>query len=53
MTAQTALGHLVDPSDVGEAIGFLLSERARSITGVVLPVDAGTLTTQLWSLYGG
>lgn len=53
MTAQTALGHLVDPADVAEAIGFLLSDRARAITGVVLPVDAGTLTTQLWSLYGG
>jgi NAD(P)-dependent dehydrogenase (short-subunit alcohol dehydrogenase family) len=53
MTAQTALGHLVDPADVGEAIAFLLSDRARSISGVVLPVDAGTLVTQLWSLYGG
>jgi NAD(P)-dependent dehydrogenase (short-subunit alcohol dehydrogenase family) len=53
MTAQTALGHLVDPADVGYAISFLLSERARSITGVVLPVDAGTLTAQLWGLYGG
>ncbi len=53
MTAQTALGHLVAPSDVGEAIAFLLSDRARSITDAVLPVDAGTLVTQLWSLYGG
>ena len=53
MTAQTALGHLVDPRDVGHAIAFLLSEKARSITGTVLPVDAGTLVSQLWSLYGG
>ncbi|QOZ77907.1 short-chain dehydrogenase [Bradyrhizobium sp. CCBAU 53351] len=53
MTAQTALGHLVDPRDVGHAVAFLLSERARSITGTVLPVDAGTLVSQLWSLYGG
>jgi NAD(P)-dependent dehydrogenase (short-subunit alcohol dehydrogenase family) len=53
MTAQTALGHLVDPRDVGHAVAFLLSERARSITGAVLPVDAGTLISQLWSLYGG
>ncbi|WP_342363125.1 SDR family oxidoreductase [Terrarubrum flagellatum] len=53
MTAQTALGHLVDPRDVAEAVAFLLSDRARSITGITLPVDAGTLTTQLWALYGG
>jgi NAD(P)-dependent dehydrogenase (short-subunit alcohol dehydrogenase family) len=53
MTAQTALGHLVDPRDVGHAVAFLLSERARSITGAVLPVDAGTLIGHLWSLYGG
>lgn len=53
MTAQTALGHLVDPRDVGHAVAFLLSERARSITGTVLPVDGGTLVSQLWSLYGG
>jgi NAD(P)-dependent dehydrogenase (short-subunit alcohol dehydrogenase family) len=53
MMAQTALGRLVQPEDVGHAIAFLLSERARSITGAVLPVDAGTLVGQLWSLYGG
>jgi NAD(P)-dependent dehydrogenase (short-subunit alcohol dehydrogenase family) len=53
MIAQTALGRLVEPGDVGEAIAFLLSERARAITGVVLPVDAGTLVTPLWHLYGG
>jgi NAD(P)-dependent dehydrogenase (short-subunit alcohol dehydrogenase family) len=53
MTAQTALGHLVDPKDIGHAVAFLLSDRARSITGAVLPVDAGTLVGQLWSLYGG
>ena len=53
MTAQTALGHLVAPRDVGEAIAFLLSDRARSITGAMLPVDAGTMITHLWALYGG
>jgi NAD(P)-dependent dehydrogenase (short-subunit alcohol dehydrogenase family) len=31
--------------DVGEAVVFLASEAARWITGVVLPVDAGTTAT--------
>ena len=31
--------------DVGEAVVFLLSDAARWITGVVLPVDAGTTAT--------
>jgi len=53
MIAQTALGHLVEPRDVGYAVAFLLSEKARSVTGAILPVDAGTLVSQLWSLYGG
>jgi 3-oxoacyl-[acyl-carrier protein] reductase len=53
MASQTALGHMVDPRDIGHAVAFLLSEKARSITGTVLPVDAGTLVSHLWSLYGG
>jgi NAD(P)-dependent dehydrogenase (short-subunit alcohol dehydrogenase family) len=31
------------PNDVAEAIAYLASERARYITGVVLPVDGGTV----------
>jgi SDR family mycofactocin-dependent oxidoreductase len=33
----------IDPSDVSNAILWLLSERARYVTGVALPVDAGAL----------
>jgi SDR family mycofactocin-dependent oxidoreductase len=33
----------IDASDVTEALAFLVSDRARYVTGVVLPVDAGTL----------
>ena len=32
---------VMEPRDVAEAVAFLVSERARYITGIVLPVDAG------------
>lgn len=53
MIKQTALGRLVAPAQVANAIAFLLSDEAGAITGVELPVDAGVLATQLWGLYGG
>ncbi|RST84421.1 SDR family oxidoreductase [Aquibium carbonis] len=53
MIRQTALGRLVKPEQVANAIAFLLSDEAGAITGIELPVDSGTLATQLWSLYGG
>ncbi|GGO64954.1 3-oxoacyl-ACP reductase [Microbacterium nanhaiense] len=37
----TAMDRLGDPSEVGEAIAFLCSDRASFITGVELPVDGG------------
>ncbi|MET7401058.1 SDR family oxidoreductase [Dactylosporangium sp. NPDC005572] len=39
--AAIPLGRAADPADVGEAAAWLLSDRARHITGVVLPVDGG------------
>jgi 3-oxoacyl-[acyl-carrier protein] reductase len=39
--AETALGRFVDQVDVAEAILFLASDRARSITGQDIVVDAG------------
>ena len=39
--AETALGELVEPSDVAETVAFLASDGARRITGQVLRVDAG------------
>jgi NAD(P)-dependent dehydrogenase (short-subunit alcohol dehydrogenase family) len=39
----TPLGRLPDVDDVAAAIVFLCSDAARSITGVVLPVDSGYL----------
>lgn len=53
MRRQTALGRLVRPQDVANAIAFLVSDQAAAITGVTLPVDAGVLTARLWNLYGG
>ena len=53
MRRQTALGRLVRPEEVAEAIVWLLSERASAITGAVVPVDAGVLVSQLWNLYDG
>jgi 3-oxoacyl-[acyl-carrier protein] reductase len=39
--SQTALGRFVDEADVAEAVSFLVSERARNITGHDIVVDAG------------
>lgn len=44
---RTPLGRLAEPADVAAAVLFLLSEAARHITGVILPVDGG------WAAYGG
>ena len=48
-----ALGRCVEPSEVGETIEFLLSDRASAITGVNLPVDCGWAAARGWTLYGG
>ena len=40
-TRRTPLGASGDPEDLAEAVAFLMSDRARRITGVVLPVDGG------------
>ena len=37
------LGHIVDYDDINNAATFLLSDEARSITGIELVLDAGLL----------
>jgi NAD(P)-dependent dehydrogenase (short-subunit alcohol dehydrogenase family) len=39
--AMHPLGRMGEPEDIARAVGFLLSEDASWITGVVLPVDGG------------
>jgi len=40
---RTPMGKLVEPEDIANAALFLASEKARCITGITLPVDAGFL----------
>ncbi|MFN3447172.1 MAG: SDR family NAD(P)-dependent oxidoreductase [Roseococcus sp.] len=49
----SALGAMVTPEDIAEAVCFLCSDAARAITGVNLPVDAGWLVAGSWATYGG
>lgn len=41
LRAQIPMGRFSTPSEAGPAVGFLASEQAGYITGVVLPVDGG------------
>jgi NAD(P)-dependent dehydrogenase (short-subunit alcohol dehydrogenase family) len=41
--AHTPLGRLPGPEEIGAAIVYLCSPAARSVTGIVLPVDSGYL----------
>lgn len=49
--ATTALRAFVEPAHVAEAVHFLCSEKAASITGVMLPVDAGWLVQAPYAAY--
>jgi NAD(P)-dependent dehydrogenase (short-subunit alcohol dehydrogenase family) len=53
LASQAALGRMVRPDEVADAVGFLLSSASAAITGVDLPVDAGWLAGSTWQTYGG
>jgi 3-oxoacyl-[acyl-carrier protein] reductase len=40
---RSALRRLAEPNDVADAVEFLMSDKARNITGTVVTVDAGNL----------
>jgi 3-oxoacyl-[acyl-carrier protein] reductase len=43
--ARIPLGRLASVSDVADLAAFLASDRANFVTGTVIPVDGGILTT--------
>lgn len=53
LEGNSAMGSMVTPEDIAEAICFLSSDAARAITGINLPVDAGWLVAGSWATYGG
>ncbi len=48
-----ALSSLPEPKDIADAIAFLCSEQARTITGILLPVDSGWLAGVSYLTYAG
>jgi len=48
-----ALDTLPSPEDVALAIGFLCSAEARTITGILLPVDSGWHASVSYKTYAG
>ena len=48
-----ALSRLPEPADIADAIAFLASDQAKSITGILLPIDAGWLAGVSYRTYAG
>ena len=53
MNANSTLGRMVEPSEIGTVAAFLLSDDASAVTGVSMAVDAGFYQSGSWLPYGG
>ena len=53
MAQSSVSGQICTPNEVATVAAFLLSEDARAITGVNLPVDHGWLVATSWPTFGG
>lgn len=53
LSANTALGRMVESEEVAAVAAFLLSDAASAVTGVSMAVDAGFLEAGSWAPYGG
>lgn len=52
MAHASAMGRLLEPEEIADAIHWLLGPGSRGVTGINLPVDAGFLAGVTWSAYG-
>ena len=53
MERYAAMNRMVEPSEVAQAIAWLLSPLASAVTGINLPVDCGFHAGSTWGAYGG
>ena len=53
LASNSALGRLVEPSEIAKVVAFLASPLASAITGANVPVDCGWLVAPSWHTYGG
>ena len=53
LAGNSALGRLVEPSEIAKVVAFLASPLASAITGANVPVDCGWLVAPSWHTYGG